>query len=157
MGDMSHVCVPDQGMSCASCVGRVESAVAALPGVTAVRANLAAANLGVATGTGTDVAIETADVVLMSGERKGVINAVRLSRATVRNIKENLGWAFGYNILLIPVAAGVLYPAFGLLLSPTLAALARAFSRVPVLWGFQSKTAVRSWRCTQTKAGQVPK
>ena len=113
--------------------------------------------LGVATGTGTDVAIETADVVLMSGERKGVINAVRISRATVRNIKENLGWAFGYNIPLIPAAAGVLYPAFGLLLSPTLASLAMAFSSVLVLWGFQSKTAVRSGRCTQTKAGQVQK
>lgn len=113
--------------------------------------------LGVATGTGTDVAIETADVVLMSGEPKGVINAVRLSRATVRNIKENLGWAFGYNIPLIPAAAGVLYPAFGLLLSPTLASLAMAFSSVLVLWGFQSKTAVRSGRCTQTKAGQVQK
>ena len=94
---------------------------------------LAAANVGVAIGTGTDVAIETADVVLMSGEPKGVINAVQLSRATMRNIKENLGWAFGYNILLIPVAAGVLYPAFGLLLSPMLAALAMAFSSVAVV------------------------
>ena len=94
---------------------------------------LAAASVGIAIGTGTDVAIETADVVLMSGEAKGVVNALQISRATMRNIKENLGWAFGYNALLIPVAAGVLFPAFGLLLSPMLAALAMAFSSVAVV------------------------
>jgi len=74
---------------------------------------LAAADKGIAIGTGTDVAIETADVVLMSGDLRGVTNAMEMSRRTMRNIRQNLGWAFGYNILLIPVAAGVLYPFGG--------------------------------------------
>ncbi|MBT8418384.1 MAG: heavy metal translocating P-type ATPase [Silicimonas sp.] len=94
---------------------------------------LAAADVGIALGTGTDVAIETADVVLMSGDPAGVERAVRLSVATMRNIRQNLGWAFGYNVLLIPVAAGVLYPAFGVLLSPMLAAGAMAFSSIAVV------------------------
>jgi Cu+-exporting ATPase len=94
---------------------------------------LAAADVGIAIGTGTDVAIETADVVLMSGDATGVVRAIGLSRATMRNIWQNLGWAFGYNILLIPVAAGVLYPFSGLLLSPMLAAGAMAFSSVAVV------------------------
>ena len=94
---------------------------------------LAAANVGVAIGTGTDVAIETGDVVLMSGDTGGVVRAIELSRATMRNIRQNLGWAFGYNILLIPVAAGVFYPAFGMLLSPMLAAGAMALSSVAVV------------------------
>ncbi len=94
---------------------------------------LAAADIGVAIGTGTDVAIESADVVLMSGDPKGVLNAITISRATMRNIKENLVWAFGYNVLLIPVAAGVLYPILGLLLSPMLAAGAMALSSVFVV------------------------
>lgn len=94
---------------------------------------LARADVGIAIGTGTDVAIETADVVLMSGDPKGVLTALEVSRATLRNIRQNLGWAFGYNVLLIPVAAGVLYPMFGLLLSPILAAAAMAFSSVFVL------------------------
>ncbi len=72
---------------------------------------LAAADVGIAIGTGTDVAIETADVVLMSGDLGGVVSAFTISRATMRNIRQNLFWAFGYNIVLIPVAAGVLYPA----------------------------------------------
>jgi len=79
------------------------------------------------------VAIESADVVLMSGDLRGVVNAVQLSRHTMRNIRQNLFWAFGYNTALIPVAAGVLYPAFGLLLSPVLAAGAMALSSVFVL------------------------
>ena len=89
---------------------------------------LATADVGIAIGTGTDVAIESGDIVLMSGDLRGVPNAVHLSKHTLRNIRQNLFWAFAYNILLIPVAAGVLYPAFGLLLSPALAALAMVFS-----------------------------
>ncbi|MFQ1701702.1 heavy metal translocating P-type ATPase [Loktanella agnita] len=94
---------------------------------------LAAANVGVAIGTGTDVAIESADVVLMSGDPGGVLNAIAISRATMRNIRQNLAWAFGYNILLIPVAAGVFYPIWGVLLSPALAAGAMALSSVLVV------------------------
>ncbi len=94
---------------------------------------LAAADVGIAIGTGTDVAVETADVVLMAGDPAGVAQALGLSRATMRNIHQNLGWAFGYNILLIPVAAGVLYPLFGLVLSPMLAAGAMALSSVAVV------------------------
>ena len=94
---------------------------------------LAHADVGIAIGTGTDIAIESADVVLMSGDLRGVVNAVTVSRATMRNIRQNLAWAFGYNTALIPVAAGVLYPAFGVLLSPVLAAGAMALSSVFVL------------------------
>lgn len=94
---------------------------------------LATADVGIAIGTGTDVAIESADVVLMSGDLSGVVNAVEISRRTMRNIRQNLGWAFGYNVALIPVAAGILYPAFGILLSPVLAAGAMALSSVFVL------------------------
>lgn len=96
-------------------------------------AALAAADVGIAMGTGSDVAIETGDVVLMSGDLRAVVNAVHVSRATMRNIKQNLGWAFGYNMALIPVAAGAFYPLFGWQLSPVLAAAAMAFSSVSVL------------------------
>lgn len=94
---------------------------------------LARADVGIAIGTGTDVAIESADVVLMSGDLRGVVNAFEVSNRTMANIRQNLGWAFGYNIALIPVAAGVLYPALGVLLSPMLAAGAMALSSVFVL------------------------
>lgn len=94
---------------------------------------LAAADVGLAIGTGTDVAVESADVVLMSGNLQGVPNAIALSKATLGNIRQNLFWAFGYNTALIPVAAGVLYPAYGVLLSPIFAAGAMALSSVFVL------------------------
>ena len=94
---------------------------------------LAQAEVGVAIGTGTDVAIEAADVVLMSGSLQGVPTAIGLSRATIGNIRENLFWAFAYNTSLIPIAAGALYPAFGILLSPMLGAAAMALSSVFVL------------------------
>ncbi|SFN62810.1 Cu+-exporting ATPase [Roseovarius lutimaris] len=94
---------------------------------------LANADVGIAIGTGTDVAIESADVVLMSGDLRGVVNAFEVSTRTMRNIRQNLFWAFGYNVALIPVAAGVLYPAVGLMLSPVLAAGAMALSSVFVL------------------------
>ncbi|MFM2367439.1 MAG: Copper-transporting P-type ATPase, partial [Pseudomonadota bacterium] len=94
---------------------------------------LAAAEVGIAIGTGTDVAIETADVVLMSGDLGAVVSAFAISRATMRNIRQNLFWAFGYNALLIPVAAGALYPFGGPLLSPALAAGAMAVSSVFVV------------------------
>ncbi|TYB90752.1 heavy metal translocating P-type ATPase [Oceaniovalibus sp. ACAM 378] len=94
---------------------------------------LAAADVGIAVGTGTDVAIETADVVLMSGDPVGVVRAIAVSRATIRNIRQNLFWAFAYNIALIPVAAGALYPLTGTLLSPMLAAGAMALSSLFVL------------------------
>ncbi|MEX2502482.1 MAG: heavy metal translocating P-type ATPase [Trueperaceae bacterium] len=94
---------------------------------------LAQADVGLAIGTGTDIAIETADVVLMAGDLRGVPNAVALSKATFTNIRQNLFWAFVYNTVLIPVAAGVLYPAFGLLLSPIFAATAMGLSSIFVL------------------------
>jgi Cu+-exporting ATPase len=96
-------------------------------------AALAAADIGIAVGTGTDVAVEAADVALMRGDLAGVANAIELSRRTMRTMKQNLVWAFGYNIIGIPVAAGVLYPAFGVLLSPILASAAMAFSSVSVV------------------------
>ncbi|NBR91010.1 MAG: heavy metal translocating P-type ATPase, partial [Rhodobacteraceae bacterium] len=91
------------------------------------------ADVGIAIGTGTDVAIESADVVLMAGDLMGVVNAVEVSHRTLANIRQNLFWAFGYNTALVPVAAGALYPAFGILLSPMLAAGAMAMSSVFVL------------------------
>jgi len=94
---------------------------------------LAQADLGIAIGSGTDVAIESSDITLISGELKGVVTAVRLSRATVRNIKQNLFFAFVYNVIGIPIAAGVLYPATGLLLNPIIASAAMALSSVSVV------------------------
>jgi len=94
---------------------------------------LARADVGVAIGTGTDIAIEAADVVLMSGDLMGAPNAVAMSRATMANIRQNLFWAFAYNTALIPLAAGALYPFYGVLLSPVFAAGAMALSSVFVL------------------------
>ena len=84
-------------------------------------------------GTGTDVAMESADVTLVKGDLRGIVRARRLSRATMRNIRENLFFAFIYNALGVPVAAGVLYPVFGLLLSPIIASAAMTFSSVSVI------------------------
>jgi Cu+-exporting ATPase len=94
---------------------------------------LAQADVGIAMGTGTDVAMESAGVTLVKGDLRGIARATELSRATMRNIKQNLGFAFGYNALGIPLAAGVLYPAFGLLLSPVFAGAAMALSSVSVV------------------------
>jgi len=94
---------------------------------------LAAAEVGIAMGSGTDVAIESADIVLVKGDLRGIVRARRLSRATMRNIRQNLFWAFAYNVLGVPIAAGVLYPASGLLLSPMIASAAMSFSSVSVI------------------------
>ncbi len=94
---------------------------------------LARADVGIAIGTGTDIAVEAADVVLMRGDLASAAHAILLSRRTMRTMKQNLFWAFVYNVVGIPVAAGVLYPAFGLLLSPILASAAMAFSSVSVV------------------------
>jgi Cu+-exporting ATPase len=94
---------------------------------------LAQADVGIAMGTGTDVAMESAGVTLVKGDLRGIARAALLSRATMRNIRQNLAFAFGYNALGIPIAAGVLYPAFGLLLSPVFAGAAMALSSVSVV------------------------
>ncbi len=94
---------------------------------------LAQADVGIAMGTGTDVAMQSADVTLVKGDLLGIVRAMRLSRATMRNIKQNLFWAFFYNLVGVPIAAGVLYPIFGILLSPMLAAAAMSFSSVSVI------------------------
>ena len=104
---------------------------------------VAQADVGIAMGSGTDVAIEAADVTLMRGDLRGVVAAVDLSRRTIRIVKENLGWAFGYNVVLIPVAAGLLYPFWGVLLSPILAGAAMAFSSVSVV---TNSLRLKRWR-----------
>src|SRR5690606_29975598 len=115
---------------------------------------LAQADVGVAIGTGTDVAIESADVVLMAGDPTSVVNAISLSRATMRNIRQNLFWAFAYNVVLIPVAAGVLYPSFGLLLSPMLAAAAMGLSSVFVV---SNALRLRGYRPPASSATRSPR
>jgi len=113
---------------------------------------LASADVGIAMGTGTDVAMESAGVTLMSGDLRGLATAIALSRATMRNIRQNLFWAFGYNVILIPVAMGVLYPINGMLLDPIFAAAAMALSSVTVvsnalrLRRFQARPAVAASR-----------
>jgi Cu+-exporting ATPase len=94
---------------------------------------LAAADVGIAMGTGADVAIESAGITLLKGDLRGIVRARKLSRATVRNIKQNLAFAFVYNAIGIPIAAGVFYPIFGWLLSPMLASAAMSFSSVSVI------------------------
>ena len=94
---------------------------------------LTAADVGIAMGTGTDVAIEAADITLINKDLKSVASAIELSKKTMRTIKLNLIWAFGYNIILIPVAMGILYPFFGILLNPILASVAMATSSISVV------------------------
>jgi Cu+-exporting ATPase len=94
---------------------------------------LAAADVGIAMGTGTDVAIESAGIILVKGDLRGIVRARKLSRATIRNIKQNLAFAFLYNTVGIPIAAGVFYPLFGWLLSPMIASAAMSFSSVSVI------------------------
>jgi P-type Cu+ transporter len=104
---------------------------------------LAQADVGIAMGTGTDVAIQTAHVTLVKGDLRGIVRARRLSTKTMRNIRQNLGWAFVYNALGVPVAAGVLYPAFGTLLSPMFASAAMSLSSVSVI--------ANAWRLRKTE------
>jgi Cu+-exporting ATPase len=94
---------------------------------------LAQAEVGIAMGTGTDVAMESADVTLVRGDLRGIVRARRLSTATMKNIRQNLFFAFIYNAIGVPIAAGALYPVFGLLLSPMIAAAAMSFSSVSVI------------------------
>jgi len=94
---------------------------------------LAQSHVGIAMGTGTDVAMESADVTLVKGDLRGIARARRLSRATMRNIRQNLFWAFAYNAAGVPLAAGALYPLFGVLLSPMIASAAMSFSSVTVI------------------------
>jgi Cu+-exporting ATPase len=101
------------------------------------------------------VAIESADVVLMSGDLRGVVNAFEISRHTMRNIKQNLGWAFGYNVALIPLAAGALYPSFAVLLSPVVAAGAMALSSVFVLTNALRLRRVRPAMDERQESGRV--
>ena len=113
---------------------------------------LAQADVGVAIGTGTDVAIESSDITLISGELEGVVTAMSLSRATMRNIRENLVFAFGYNTLGIPLAAGILYPFFGILLSPIIAAAAMAASSLSVVG---NSNRLRRWRPPTLAEGPI--
>ena len=94
---------------------------------------LAQADVGIAMGTGTDIAIQSAEVTLVKGDLRGIVRAIRLSRETMKNIKQNLFFAFLYNAVGVPIAAGILYPFFGILLSPMIAAAAMSFSSVSVI------------------------
>ena len=94
---------------------------------------LAQADIGIAIGTGTDVAIEASDITLLRGDLRGVVSAIALSKATIRTVKQNLFWAFAYNVIGIPVAAGLLYPITGWLMSPVIASAAMSLSSVSVV------------------------
>ena len=115
---------------------------------------LAAADVGIAMGTGTDIAIESAGVTLLSGDLRGLVRAIRLSRATMRNIRQNLFWAFAYNVVLIPVAMGALFPITGLLLDPILAAAAMALSSVTVV---SNALRLRAFDASPDRATATPR
>jgi P-type Cu+ transporter len=104
---------------------------------------LARAEVGIVMGTGTDIAMESAQITLVKGDLNGIVRTRQLSRATVRNTRQNLAFAFGYNLLGIPIAAGVLYPALGLSLNPMFAALAMSLSSVSVIGNALRLRAVR--------------
>ncbi len=114
---------------------------------------LAQADVGLAIGTGTDIAIEAADLILMSGALSGIPTAIGLSRATMRNIRQNLWLAFGYNAIGIPIAAGILYPFFGILLSPMIAAAAMALSSLSVV---SNASRLRAWRAATAPPISMP-
>ncbi len=111
---------------------------------------LAQADLGIAMGSGADIAVEAGEITLVRGDLRGVVTAIDLSRRTLRTVKQNLAWAFGYNVLLIPVAAGVLFPSFGLQLSPMLAAAAMALSSLSVI---ANSLRLRRYRPSSTNLG----
>ena len=113
-------------------------------------AALSAADVGIAIGTGADVAIAASDITLVGGDLRGIVSAIALSRRTVTTMKQGLGWAFGYNLLLIPVAAGALYWWNGLLLDPVLASAAMAMSSVSVL---TNALRLRRFRRPATRRG----
>jgi Cu+-exporting ATPase len=116
---------------------------------------LAQAQVGIAMGTGTDVAMESAGVTLVKGDLRGIVRARRLSEATIGNIRQNLFFAFIYNALGVPIAAGILYPAFHLLLSPVIAAAAMSFSSVSVIGNalrLPSRTPQHRWRSDRRPA-----
>ena len=130
------------GMMCGHCEKSVREALEAVPGVASASVDLgsgratvalAAPDLGLAIGAGTDVAIDAAGAVLVNSRLSDVVAALRLGRATLRNIRENLFWAFVYNVLLIPLAAGALYPLFGWKMHPDLGALAMSLSSLCVV------------------------